>query len=81
MGIGVLCGLLAGAMWGIVFIAPAYLAAFTPLQLTVGRYLAYGVIALMLLGPRLRTLLASLSRADLADRRHGAAGGHAARSS
>ena len=37
MGIGVLCGLLAGAMWGIVFVAPAYLAAFTPLQLTVGR--------------------------------------------
>jgi drug/metabolite transporter (DMT)-like permease len=65
MGIGVLCGLLAGAMWGIVFIAPAYLSAFTPLQLTVGRYLAYGVIALVLLGPRLRTLLPSLSRADL----------------
>ncbi|MBD8655717.1 DMT family transporter [Oxalobacteraceae sp. CFBP 13730] len=65
MGIGVLCGLLAGAMWGIVFLAPAYLAAFTPLQLTVGRYLAYGALALVLVGPRLRTLLARLNRADL----------------
>ena len=75
MGIGVLCGLLAGAMWGIVFVAPAYLAAFTPLQLTVGRYLAYGAIALVLLGPRLRTLLASLCRADLyALARHALAG-------
>jgi drug/metabolite transporter (DMT)-like permease len=75
MGIGVLCGLLAGAMWGIVFVAPAYLAAFTPLQLAVGRYLAYGAIALVLLGPRLRALLARLSRTDLyALARHALAG-------
>ncbi|MEM8513594.1 drug/metabolite transporter (DMT)-like permease [Massilia sp. MP_M2] len=75
MGIGVLCGLLAGAMWGIVFIAPAYLAAFTPLQLAVGRYLAYGVIALVLVGPRLRALTTRLRRADLyALTRHALAG-------
>jgi hypothetical protein len=28
---GVLCGLLAGAMWGMVFVVPAFLTAFTPL--------------------------------------------------
>jgi len=75
MGIGVLCGLLAGALWGIVFLAPAYLAAFTPLQLTAGRYLAYGALALVLVGPRLRGLLGRLSRADLyALTRHALAG-------
>ncbi|MEW7847473.1 DMT family transporter [Massilia aurea] len=75
MGIGVLCGLLAGAMWGMVFIAPAYLAAFTPLQLAAGRYLAYGAIALVLMGPRLSALLARLTRADLfALARHALAG-------
>jgi drug/metabolite transporter (DMT)-like permease len=75
MGIGVVCGLLAGAMWGMVFVAPAYLAAFSPLQLAAGRYLAYGAIALLLLAPRLRTLIARLTRADLfALARHALAG-------
>ncbi|MBQ1782683.1 MAG: DMT family transporter [Gammaproteobacteria bacterium] len=41
-------GLGAGALWGMVFLAPALLAAFSPLQLTVGRYLAYGAVALLL---------------------------------
>lgn len=75
MGIGVLCGLLAGALWGMVFVAPAWLAAFTPLQLAAGRYLAYGAMALLLLAPRLRSLLARLTRADLwALARHALAG-------
>lgn len=75
MGIGVLCGLLAGAMWGMVFVAPAYLSAFTPLQLAAGRYLAYGAMALLLLAPRLRALLGRLTRADLfALARHALAG-------
>jgi drug/metabolite transporter (DMT)-like permease len=64
MWIGVLCGLLAGAMWGLVFIAPNLLAAFSPLELAVGRYLAYGAMAFALLLPRLRPLLASLAPAD-----------------
>lgn len=66
MAIGVLCGLLAGAMWGLVFIVPEFLSAFSPLQLAVGRYLAYGAMALVLLLPRLRGLARRLSRADLA---------------
>ena len=43
MGIGVLCALLAGAMWGMVFIAPRALPAFSPWELTLGRYLASGL--------------------------------------
>lgn len=62
---GVLCGLLAGAMWGMVFIVPAFLAAFTPLEMACGRYIAYGLIAAGLLGPRLLPLLRRLDRSDV----------------
>ncbi|PWF42106.1 DMT family transporter [Massilia glaciei] len=64
MWIGVLCGLLAGAMWGMVFIVPELLAAFTPIELAVGRYIAYGVIAFFLMLPRLSRLLGRLERSD-----------------
>ncbi|KQQ40238.1 multidrug DMT transporter permease [Duganella sp. Leaf126] len=62
---GVLCGLLAGAMWGMVFVAPAYLTAFTPLEMACGRYIAYGLIAASLLGRRLLPLLRRLDRSDV----------------
>ncbi len=64
MWTGVVCGLLAGAMWGMVFIVPELLPAFTPVELAVGRYTAYGVIAAGLMLPRLRGLLARLERSD-----------------
>lgn len=59
--LGLACGVGAGAVWGSVFIAPKLAADFTPLQLSAGRYLAYGLIALPLLWPR-RRRLASLGR-------------------
>jgi len=65
MWTGVLCGLLAGAMWGMVFVAPAYLTAFTPLELACGRYIAYGLIASCMTGRRLPTLLRRLDRGDV----------------
>ena len=64
MWTGVLCGLLAGAMWGMVFIVPELLPAFSPVELAVGRYTAYGVIAFGLMLPRLRPLLRRLERGD-----------------
>ena len=66
MWIGVLCGLLAGAMWGMVFIVPVLLPAFSPVELAVGRYTAYGAIAFGLMLPRLRGLLARLEGSDYA---------------
>lgn len=63
---GVLCGLLAGAMWGMVFIVPELLSAFSPLEMAVGRYIAYGAIALGLMLPRLGRLYARLERSDYA---------------
>ncbi|MES2319327.1 MAG: DMT family transporter [Pseudomonadota bacterium] len=64
MWTGVLCGLLAGAMWGMVFIVPELLPAFSPVELAVGRYTAYGAIAFGLMLPRLRPLLAKLEHSD-----------------
>ena len=66
MWIGVLCGLLAGAMWGMVFIVPEMLPAFTPVELAVGRYIAYGVIAVCLMAPRFGGLIGRLGRSDYA---------------
>jgi drug/metabolite transporter (DMT)-like permease len=66
MGKGILCGLLAGAMWGMVFIVPQLLPAFSPLELAIGRYLAYGAIAFCLVLPRLSGLANRLEPSDYA---------------
>ncbi len=66
MGMGVLCGLIAGALWGMVFIVPVLLPAFSPLELAVGRYTAYGAMALVLLLPKLAALAHRLDRKDYA---------------
>jgi drug/metabolite transporter (DMT)-like permease len=64
MGIGVLCGLLAGAFWGMVFIAPKLLPAFSPWELAIGRYLAYGLVAFVAALPLMRRLAKKLTRGD-----------------
>ncbi len=64
MGIGVLCGLLAGAFWGMVFIAPKLLPAFSPWELAIGRYLAYGVVAFVAALPLMTRIARKLTRAD-----------------
>jgi len=60
---GTLFALAAGLMWGLVFIAPTLLADYSAALLTVGRYLAFGVIALPLAAWD-RTALAGLTRSD-----------------
>ncbi len=59
---GIACGMGAGALWGLVFLAPELVRAFTPLQLAIGRYLAYGLISAILIAPRWRTLVGSMPR-------------------
>jgi len=61
---GVGAGILAGAMWGLVFLMPALARGFSPAQLTAGRYLAYGAIALVLVAPSWRRLASTLGRAE-----------------
>jgi drug/metabolite transporter (DMT)-like permease len=60
---GFLCALGAGLMWGLVFVAPVMLPDYPGMVLSFGRYLAFGVIALV---PAWfdRRRLAQLTRAD-----------------
>src|SRR5690606_12661773 len=59
---GVARGLAAGALWGLVFLAPKMVPEASPLLLTAGRYLAYGLIAVLLIAPRWRRVTAALTR-------------------
>lgn len=61
---GVAFGIGAGALWGLVFLAPELAGAFTPLQLAIGRYLAFGILAALLIAPRWRLLRARLATRD-----------------
>ena len=58
-------GVSAGALWGLVFLAPQVLHGFAALQLSAARYLAYGAIAVVLIAPRWRALWPRLGRSDL----------------
>jgi drug/metabolite transporter (DMT)-like permease len=60
---GVGCALAAGLAWGLVFVAPAMLPDYPAIVLSVGRYAAFGLVALALAWPARREL-ARLSRAD-----------------
>ncbi|MFV3130249.1 DMT family transporter [Niveispirillum sp. KHB5.9] len=62
--LGIACGIGAGALWGLVFLAPELVRDFTPLQLAIGRYLAYGVLSALLIAPRWRALRAAVTRRE-----------------
>jgi drug/metabolite transporter (DMT)-like permease len=63
MWTGTLYALAAGLMWGIVFVGPVLLPDYPAALLSVGRYLAFGLIALPLAWFD-RTALRGLARAD-----------------
>jgi drug/metabolite transporter (DMT)-like permease len=62
--LGLLCGMGAGALWGLVFLAPELVRSFTPLELAIGRYLAFGAISAVLIAPRWRALASRLDWRD-----------------
>lgn len=67
---GILAGLAAGALWGVVFVAPRMVTGFSSVDLTAGRFLAYGAVAaiVMLIGLRTRrrpTMAQALAAAAL----------------
>lgn len=64
MALGLLFALAAGLMWGLVFVAPVMLPGYAPALLTVGRYLAFGLIALPLALALDRRALRELRPAD-----------------
>jgi drug/metabolite transporter (DMT)-like permease len=59
--LGVVCGVGAGATWGMVFLAPKVTPDASPALMAAGRYLAYGLIAVLLVAPRWRRLTAALT--------------------
>jgi drug/metabolite transporter (DMT)-like permease len=63
MTAGVLFALVAGLMWGLVFVAPLLLPDYPAALLSVGRYTAFGLIALPLAWLD-RARLKELTRAD-----------------
>ena len=63
MWIGLLFALAAGLMWGLVFVAPLMLPDYPAALLVIGRYLAFGLIALPL-ALMDRRALGELGRAD-----------------
>ncbi len=62
--VGVGFGAAAGAVWGLVFLAPELAGDFGPLYLAAGRYLAYGLIAAALLVPKWPMLVRHLGRTE-----------------
>lgn len=55
---GILAGLTAGALWGLVFVAPRMAPGFSSVDLTAGRFGVFGLMAVlvMFLGMRTRRL-------------------------
>ena len=63
---GIACGMGAGLLWGLVFLAPELVQGFGPLELAAGRYLAYGAISLALIAPRWSSLSPRITRREWA---------------
>ncbi|GGP19792.1 DMT family transporter [Silvimonas iriomotensis] len=61
---GILYGVMAGALWGVIFLVPRVLSMFSATELMVGRYVAYGIVSLLFLLPVARSVLPRLGRRD-----------------
>lgn len=61
---GVIYGILAGALWGTVFLAPRLLADFSPWLLSAGRYMMYGAVSLLAFVPIARNVWPKLTLGD-----------------
>jgi drug/metabolite transporter (DMT)-like permease len=61
--IGVAYALAAGLAWGLVFLAPLLLAEYNPAMLSFGRYVAFGVVALVVAAFQIKAL-SKVTRAD-----------------
>jgi len=51
---GILAGLAAGALWGLVFVAPRMVSGFAGIDLTAGRFVVYGVVSVAVLAASMR---------------------------
>jgi drug/metabolite transporter (DMT)-like permease len=49
MQVGLLCGLAAGALWGLTFVAPRAILPYSEIDLAILRYAAFGITSLILM--------------------------------
>ena len=61
---GITAGIIAGALWGLVFLFPRLTPEFSPMSQMVLRYVCYGLFALALSFQTLPALIRTLSRHD-----------------
>lgn len=61
---GLLNGMAAGVLWGLVFLIPRLLDDFSAWQITSARFLFYGAMALALLLPRWRRVIPLVGRRE-----------------
>ena len=52
---GILAGLAAGALWGLSFVAPRMASGFAAMDVTAGRFITYGLVALGMMAWGLHT--------------------------
>lgn len=64
MLLGVLLGVAAGALWGLIYIAPLTVPEYNPVLVALSRFIAFGVISLPFLWVFRRELKA-FTRADI----------------
>lgn len=64
MLLGVLLGVAAGALWGLIYIAPLAVPEYNPVLVALSRFIAFGVISLPFLWVFRRELKA-FTRADI----------------
>jgi drug/metabolite transporter (DMT)-like permease len=73
---GVSYGIMAGALWGTVFLAPRLLGDFPPALLASARCMMYGLVSLAAAVPIARRVAGTLTRADLGALAGGALNGN-----
>lgn len=64
MLIGVLLGIAAGALWGLIYIAPLLVPQYNPVLVALGRFISFGIVSLPCLW-FLRHELKKFTRADV----------------
>ena len=67
IALGVAFGASAGAMWGLVFLAPELVSDFSPLSLTVGRCIGFGGLSILFLIRRWHSIRRTFRRDDLVE--------------
>jgi drug/metabolite transporter (DMT)-like permease len=63
---GILAGLAAGALWGLVFVAPRMVTGFTAVDFTAGRFVSYGALSVVLMLLWRKTALPTLAQTGAA---------------